>query len=279
MGLRTSLDRSIPAVRMKAGDLGIYSQTTKHWTDEEMALMKKYYPKRGATYVGQLTGRSLKSVIAQAIRSGFRRTDFHPWQEWEERYLKRYYGTKPARSVGRTLGRSAIAVQIHARLLGLGKPASRGWSNEERDTLRKIFPDLSVSYDKMVRVLNRPFKGILKQARKLGLERQYANRWTPEKRKFLMKNYKHMTHREIAQRLNVTERSVAHYASRYGFRRQPNQRKWTIEEGEYLRAHLTVKSPAEIAQVLHRGIFSIRGRMQALGLHPTAKRSTDNSQI
>lgn len=74
--------------------------------------------------------------------------------------------------------------------------------------------------------------------------------------------------KEIAEKLKVPPRVLYRWASELGVSRK-RDRKWTLEEIDYLEQHLPRMHPAEIARHLDRTERSVRYQAEHLGLRKT----------
>jgi len=90
----------------------------KKWTEEENAILKKYYQTIGKDIVNHLPGRTFKACRAQASKLGIT-YDRTRWSKEELDILIKYYcnmGTKVSFYIPR---RSKAAIAAKAKSLGL----------------------------------------------------------------------------------------------------------------------------------------------------------------
>ena len=80
--------------------------------------------------------------------------------------------------------------------------------------------------------------------------RKTNHQWTDEEREIVRRDYQQTvaSRRELANRLGVTEPSVAHQTSRMGLRKRSDRRPWTPEENSRLLNLIQQKSPVQIAK-------------------------------
>ena len=101
----------------------------------------------------------------------------------------------------------------------------------------------------------------------MGLRRPEVWRtWTSNETKYLKRNYKKKTYREIGIELGMTTNAVFHKAIRIGLKLREAPRRWTKEEDEYIRQNYRKIPSREIAQKLNRGVDSIINRAGPLGI-------------
>ncbi|HEX9655279.1 MAG TPA: hypothetical protein VGB89_00030, partial [Bacteroidota bacterium] len=105
---------------------------TRKWTAEEIALLRRYYRKKGAKYVAECLGRNPDTVMAKAAKLGVRYQGIRPWRMWEDRYLQRKYKIRKTSSIARTLKRSVPSVAARAKKFNLLGTRSPNWSEKEK---------------------------------------------------------------------------------------------------------------------------------------------------
>ncbi|GAB4300992.1 MAG: hypothetical protein Kow0098_28840 [Ignavibacteriaceae bacterium] len=82
------------AVQRRAYKLGIRKHGYKPfrpYSPQEIILLKKHYPLKGAKYVAGLLGRSEKSVNVKAYQLRVKRKSIYAWNQYEIDYLKKWY--------------------------------------------------------------------------------------------------------------------------------------------------------------------------------------------
>lgn len=66
--------RSINAIKNRAQQLGIiHRQVMQGWSEEELDILRSYYPIEGKKIVERLPGRTLKTIQVTACRLGIKR--------------------------------------------------------------------------------------------------------------------------------------------------------------------------------------------------------------
>lgn len=244
------LEKPRYVVRQKASQLKIRFEK-KGWTEEEIALLKKIYPKHGLPYAAQVLNKSKGSVKGAIVRLRLHRNGFSHWTEWEVRYLRRNYGNKSTDSIARTLKRTRESVKLKAQKLGLCKERAQRWTDAEKETLRQLYPNPKISLAEVARRIGRPEKGVVKQARKMGLDRPYwPHEWTEEEHRFLVQHYKRMSFVKIAERLGLSVSAVSHYANRHGFRRRPSVHSSKQKTEKALETHRESASGQHLAHTI-----------------------------
>ena len=189
----------------------------RKWSEEELYVLKKFYPQKGGKYVAKRLSRTHTSVIGQAVRLGIHRANLRKWHEWEIRYIRKYYGQKTASSIARTLGRSLDAVQIKAGKLNLTKIPVQRYTDEEKAYIRESYESGTATIAEMAQHLNKPVTAI--QSRISRWKLKSAITWKKEESNFLKRNYHKMTSEEIGKAIGRSARAVLHYAHRHGLKK------------------------------------------------------------
>lgn len=240
---------------------------SKLWNKEEIAYLRKKYPTTDASKIAKHLERSIDSVIIKAGRCGLKSGKLKRWAEWENRYLSRHFGTKSVTSIARTLKRSVASVNIHAQKHGLTRPAPKRWTDEEKKYLDKYYPDHSIPLDEICAHLNRPITAVHSYAQSKGLYRGlFAHQWTKEDQKYLIKNYRRKSFKEIAEHLGFCTKTVASRANKQGLFKRSRRRLWTDQEIDYVRNNFSSLTIEEIAKHLSRTKRAIMGCADRLGV-------------
>ena len=242
---------------------------SKKWTPEEIVVIQKYYAKKGVRYVYKLLeGRGPNAIMAKAAKLGIRfEGNSRPWHEWEKNYLRRNYKTKKTQSIARTLKRSIPAIIVAAKKLGLNDHAAAGWTEKEKNVLRKLYPDRKNSLADISKLINRTRSAILIQAQVIGIHRPPKDHmWTKEEHQYLVKHFKTKSYKEIAEDLGLTASAVGHHACRTGLQHRPKGRPWTDEEKEFIKLNYKKMPTREIAAKLNRSVDAIINLAGPLGI-------------
>ena len=134
------LDRTKTDINNRLKELGLTLK--KRWSDEEVAILKEYFPKGGARLAIQNgIDRDMREISAKASTLGIKvQKQRVIWSDEEIEILKEYYpieGTKVLDRLGDD--KNAIAVRNKAKYLGIQTPISR-WTDEEVEILKKYYP-------------------------------------------------------------------------------------------------------------------------------------------
>jgi hypothetical protein len=191
--------------------------TLRKWTQEELAFLKKYFPKKGRGYVAERLQRSRTGVAARARMMGLHREELHYWSTYEDNYLRRNFGKKTAQSIGRTLHRTTDAVQLRAARLGLGKRRNPTYTAEERALIKQQYAE-GVSATKIAEQMGRPVTSIRTRLNRWGYKSGRV--WTKREENYLRKHYLDMMVSEMAKKLGRTTSAVQHYLKRHGMKKK-----------------------------------------------------------
>lgn len=185
------LNRSESAIQVRASVLGVEYVAYKeavYWSEEELYILKKYYPKGGADLcISKGLKRSKDSIrkkvkiyFPEHIKRRLRLNSNNPnvWVSSEYALLKKYYaegGTKLCKEKG--LDRSSNSIRNKAReekekvedLSKIMKLRDTAWSDNEINILKKYYPQGGTKLC-IEKGLNRTSKAILKKAEDLGIK-------------------------------------------------------------------------------------------------------------
>ena len=89
--------------------------------------------------------------------------------------------------------------------------------------------------------------------------RKTNHEWTDEEREIVRRDYRQTcaSRRELANRLGVTEPSVAYQIAKMGLAKRSDRRPWTPEENSRLLDLIEKKSPVQIAKSMSRTMNAV----------------------
>lgn len=143
------------------------------WTEEEMLILREYYPLEGQKVYQRLPGRSAAACKRQALKIGLNSLNQAlPWSIDEINIMQEYYTNNFDKCIHLLPYRNKSAIYKKAESLGLKRNIQGNqfgyWSPEENEILKSFYPieGLLVQY----RLTNKSDNAILQQAHKLGLK-------------------------------------------------------------------------------------------------------------
>lgn len=307
--LAKRLGRNPSAIGSKASKLGI---TFPHAVETDRKRARGF--RTAPTIEQMLTARQKKFILQNMTRLGCaeiaRRLDLphgrvlryaklngydnsvspRRWKPEELEFLAANHGKMLMKDMAARLGRKPEAVVAMAKQTGLPAgqglyAASRRWSADDEEMLRKLYP--TVTLREIAERLGRPLKSVIKKSRhmKLHLTQQSKYRadhvWTPEQDARLRKLYGTMPYRELAGRLGRTPDAISRRAIRLGLAEKKGSpatpsRAWTPEEDEVLRKGYRRLFARDLAGQLGRSAGSVIGRARFLGITRERRRDLPN---
>lgn len=189
-------NRSDASIRGKAKVLkpeknGCIVEKATLWTEEEVEILKKYYPILGVKACKKLLPN--RDVKSKAATLGLRVESYY-WTEEEVEILKSNYpkigikgckGLLPNKSVRSITAKAwALGVKKSGRIVKKTIP----WTDEEIEILKRYYPTLGAKGCKEL-LPNRDVKAIQAKTSKLGLRWEMGSSWTDEEIEILKKNY------------------------------------------------------------------------------------------
>ena len=254
------------------------------WTEEEVQILKLYFPTEGWDIVKRLPRRNKKDIYAKADRLGLVKKTSHLWTEEEIEILKKYYPIESADELKIRLSRhSSAMINNKALKLGLrktvrGKGLRNKWSSAEEDLLKQYY---QVEGDRILpRLPGRTMSDIRQKAFRMGLTNGRFG-WTEEEDSYLREHYADDSTDDIAKVIeNHNRSSIVSRAKYLGLKKTHRDGKkkveqatieWTFDEDETIKKYYYEESLASLSKRLPgRTHASISTRAHSLGL---AKRS------
>ena len=94
------------------------------WTDEDIKLLKRLYPRGNTRMIAEKLCRPLTAVRQKAYDMGLKTEVYHYWTEDELEILSKLYPNTETNDLARRFRRSAGSIKTKARQLGLKKSQS-----------------------------------------------------------------------------------------------------------------------------------------------------------
>ena len=91
------------------------------WSEDELKLLKKLFPRGRAREIAERIGRPLTAVRQKAYSMGIKTRERRLWSANEVKLLKKPYPSENTQSIADKLGRSSEWVRHKANLIGLKK--------------------------------------------------------------------------------------------------------------------------------------------------------------
>ena len=187
------------------------------WSEDEVKLLKKLFPRGKAREIADRIGRPLTVVRQKAYTMGLRTRECRRWSAKETELLKKLYPSEDIQSIADKLGRSAVAVKHRASQVGLKKIGSPvPWSRQEENLLKKLYPTNSVR--DIANQIGRSLGAIGNRAHELGL-RKAKPVWSKKEVNLLKKLYPSRTAREVADKIGRAVPAVQSRIFKLGFKK------------------------------------------------------------
>lgn len=213
----------------------------KKWTDEELELFKKTYPKEEMSTLLEIFNRSRISLINKANSLGIKREvksdGSRYYSDYEKEYIIENAKIKTLHQIADELNRSPASLKTMADKLNI--TSGFWWTENEVEFLIANFESGEKSY--ICNTLNKNWKAIGKKARDLGLNRVKKNGvkyvaplpLTEAEDEFILNNYLNMTSSEMAKLLNRSVNFVesrCSYLQVSSYKKRKNPKDFTDDE-------------------------------------------------
>lgn len=132
----------------------------REWTEEEIEILKKWYPIEGIKVKDKLNGKTKMAIKSKASKLGLK---FVTWTDEEIIILKKYYSDEGLGVKNRLESKTKNA--ILRKVSELKIKSNRYWTSEEMDILKKYYPQ----YGNKIKIFfpTRSIKSIRVMAKKM----------------------------------------------------------------------------------------------------------------
>ncbi len=250
------------------------------WSDEDIELLRTYYPEYGGRYCARLLGRTKEAVKIKAERLGIVRQPL--WIQEEIDYLRQEYarhGRRSCRIIAKAIGRTHVSVRYKAAELGLA-PQPDYWGVKELRLLDELYGTMPQA--EVAKRIGRSASSVGATASKRGLSNPHAPLTTQQERA-IRRQLGRRSMEDIADRLGVAVNRVRTVADRIGFRSSERRRgrrfpeppkkapgrtrvQWTDEEVATLRELYPTHGAAYVAAILGRARKATAEKARLMGI-------------
>ena len=251
------------------------------WSDEELKVLKNYYPIEGKDIVKRLPKRSLDAIVAKAGKLGIYTENYKsrntavPFTEEEDEYIIKHYPKEGSVPIAKKLNRSLHTIQHRVKVLGVKfiGDEEKIYTPEEDAILQKYYPTEGMKI--LERLPHRTEGSVKYRCKLLGIsfvgvrneKTAFETIYTSEEDEIIKKYYP-MEGVKVQKRLpHRTERQIIGRATTLGIKSNKNvERLYTIEEEEILRKYYPIEGIAVKKRLVNRTEASIRAKANEIGL-------------
>ena len=231
------------------------------WAEEEIEILKKWYPIEGGNVEKRLNGRTRGTINTIAYRLGIKAPD-KSWTEDEIDILKRYYPVEGKRVKSRLEGRTKEMIQSMASRLGIKMYST--WMPEEIYALKKYYPKYGTNISEFIP--NKSKEMIENKANELKIVIEKRGIFTDEEDE-LIKEYYPKEGGNVYKRLdNKTKNQCISRAKYLGILSVNTKVEWTDEEDDILRQYYPVEKTTVYKRLNGRSKHSCVHRAKLLNI-------------
>ncbi len=236
------------------------------WTEEEIEILRKYYPIEGIKVIDRLRGKTKKMIHSKA--SSMNLISPRTWTKEDDELIKKYYLIEGKRIIKRFKYKSYIAIKARAQKLGVLRKEI--WTKRDDNVLRQYYPSEGSNICK--RLDNKSRESCRNRALKLGV--QYIS-WTNEEDEivkdvyFKYKGNNKEKSKEIQKR--IERKSIIAIENRIrklGLNNCDNKasKMWTDKEDEILRKYYSFEGSKVVNKLIDRTKRQVISRARILGI-------------
>lgn len=198
----------------------------KGWTDEEIEILKKYYPTEGKKVESRLNGKTIVAIRSMASKLGIKDLCICIWTSEEIEILKKYYPKYGCNITEYIPNKSKESIKNKAMGLKLVLDKKGIFTDEEDELIKQYYPKEGSNVYK--RLNNKTKKQCKGRASRLGIS-SYTM-WTDEEDKILKDKYPVMGSK-VATILGRTKATCNTRAYNLGIRKkQENKYKYVYKK-------------------------------------------------
>ena len=244
-----------------------YMLSKNKWTDEEIEILKKYYPVEGPDCASRLNDRTRQSVKAKAFE--LKITECSHWTNEEIEILRKYYPVEGTKCKNRLNNRTEQSVKIKASELNIIH-TNYFWADKEVEILKKYYSTEGTKCKSRLPSLNKKhISAIQRKAQKLNLV--YEPYKISEEEIEILKKYYSIEGVKCKNRLNsLNEKSdsaIKRLAKKIGVSYGCDE--WTDKEIDVIKKYYPIeglKCKNRLESLKNRKEVSIRNIARKMGV-------------
>ena len=234
----------------------------REWTENEIEILKKWYPIEGGNVEKRLNGRTRCTIHTIACKLGIKAPD-NFWTEEEINILKRYYPVEGIRVKSRLKWRTKEAIRGQVIRLDLAAPDD-SWTKAEIELLKKYYPDYG--RNTILFIPNKTVGAIKRRANLLRIS--YKKSIFTNEEDEILKHYYPLEGCCVYKRLDgKTKKQCISRAKMLGIS-CANDKKWTDEENEILYKYYPEEGERVQTRLNKRSKQAIFAQVSKLGIKP-----------
>lgn len=198
------LGRSIHSIKGKLRILGLTNRNGGRWTKKDIEFLINNYKNMTYKEIGKILNKSISSVKSKL--SELKISKSKVWEDDEIAFLLQNKNNMSYKEIAKKLNRTKKQISRKMGLLGL----TRKVPNKEEITkyIKRNYKGIN-SEEKIASELGIKKETIKKYVFEMGLRMPTNRRYTKEEINFIQENYRKITNKEIAEKLNRPISSVA----------------------------------------------------------------------
>jgi DNA or RNA helicases of superfamily II len=236
------------------------------WTEEEIEILKKYYPIEGSNVVNRLNNRSKSAIFTITSKLGIKAPE-KKWTKEDEDILRLYYPQYGGKTINFLPHRPISSITDRANSLGLYVEKRGIYSKEEDEIIKKYYPTEGGKVCK--RLQGKTEKQCKGRAGVLGVIFINSKMWTNEEDEIIKNNYienPEIVHEKLK---NKSKEQIMRRASKLKIRRKTLD--WTEEEDEIMKKYYPVEKSFVFKRLEKRSRNACMNRAMVLGLTSNKK--------
>ena len=208
--LSIKYNRNSGTIIGKLQRLGIYVNSTYHYSKDDIEFLRKYYPIGDFDSIFERFPNATIQNIRTVCSKHNIKAEYYKWSKEDLDILKENYFIMSEKEISKLINyrHSEFAINTKARR-HFGFSKDKKWTDEEIDILKKYYSTESIEYV-MDKLPNRTYQAIGKKASLLGMDSYFTlnNYWNDEETQILLDNWETKSDEEIAKILNKSKRSI-----------------------------------------------------------------------
>jgi hypothetical protein len=214
------LNRSWISVHYKSARLRLYMKGRIRWTPQADAYLRQWHGKRKSSEIAKKLGTSAHAIESRAYVIGLKNRIFRRWEPEEIEYALNSFPRLTHKEVARELGRTEIAIMGFYAKRKKRKHFVHKWTANEKHVIRRLHNKISIK-ELAVR-LHQSEQRLRATTYRMGLgpTTKRGPLYTDQERSFILQNYRTMTYRQLAEKLNRPFGGVIDVAGRLGIKKQ-----------------------------------------------------------
>ena len=218
---------------------GVYIEQTSRWTEEEIEILRKYYPIENVDEIIKRLPMHQNKQLIFAKASSLNIPGCSVWLDEEIELLKCKYGKVSIKELYDNLNHRHSEKSIRTKAQRMNFGTDPFWTEEEKEIVKNNYSKINMN-DLLLLLPTKTDNAIRGMAKKLSVKSKYytEEKYTEEQKQFIIDNWKRLNDDTIAKILGKTPAGIKAQRNKLGLYKVDKEYSKYENISKFFRAHI-----------------------------------------